>query len=277
MIKKYRPFIILFFICSAASLIAASFVDLNLDKLLNNPNNPFALWFEATGEMPCRLICVFGGAVIFFLAENKPLKILGLIVEIGGSAYFGYYISYYLFLDRYKIPFGILFGLGVGFFVLYLGRYIAVPEQFKRALVILSIAGIIVMFVQLGIVEIIKMLWGRVRFRDLLKEGSFDAFTAWYIPNGVNGNKSFPSGHTGGAAMSYLIMFFPFINREKWLNKSWLCFLVPFVFTSTVAFTRLVVGAHYLSDVTMGGTIGFITVIAGIAVLDKKFFKTELQ
>ncbi len=275
MIKKYRPFIIIFFICSAAALIAASFVDLNLDKFLNDPNNPFALWFEATGEMPCRLICVFGGALIFFCAEKKPLKIIGLIVEIGGSAYFGYYISYYLFMDRYKIPFGILFGLGVGFFVLYLGRFIAIPENLKKTFVILSIAGIIIMFAQLSVVEIVKAFWGRVRFRDLLKAGSFEAFTQWYIPNGINGNKSFPSGHTGGASMSYLIMMFPFINREKWLKRSWLCFLVPFVFTSTVAFTRLVVGAHYLSDVTMGGTIGFITVIIGVAVLEKKYFKTE--
>lgn len=275
MIKKYRPFIIIFFICSAAALIAASFVDLNLDKFLNDPNNPFALWFEATGEMPCRLICVFGGALIFFCAEKEPLKIIGLIVEIGGSAYFGYYISYYLFMDRYKIPFGILFGLGVGFFVLYLGRFIAIPENLKKTFVILSIAGIIIMFAQLSVVEIVKAFWGRVRFRDLLKAGSFEAFTQWYIPNGINGNKSFPSGHTGGASMSYLIMMFPFINREKWLKRSWLCFLVPFVFTSTVAFTRLVVGAHYLSDVTMGGTIGFITVIIGIAVLEKKYFKTE--
>ena len=275
MIKKYRPFIIIFFICSAAALITASFVDLNLDKFLNDPNNPFALWFEATGEMPCRLICVFGGALIFFCAEKKPLKIIGLIVEIGGSAYFGYYISYYLFMDRYKIPFGILFGLGVGFFVLYLGRFIAIPENLKKTFVILSIAGIIIMFAQLSVVEIVKAFWGRVRFRDLLKAGSFDAFTQWYMPNGINGNKSFPSGHTGGASMSYLIMMFPFINREKWLKRSWLCFLVPFVFTSTVAFTRLVVGAHYLSDVTMGGTIGFITVIIGVAVLEKKYFKTE--
>lgn len=272
LLKKYRPCIIIFFICSAASLLAASFVDLKLDSLLNNPSNPFALWFEATGEMPCRLICVFGGYLIYRFSEKKAYRIIGLIIEIGGSAYFGYYISYYLFLDRYKIPFGILFGLGVGFFVLYLGRFISVPENLQKTLVILSVAGIVIMFVQLGIVEAVKAFWGRVRFRDLLRAGSFDAFTAWYIPNGINGNKSFPSGHTGGAAMSYLIMLFPYINREKWLKKSWLCFLVPFVFTSVVAFTRLVVGAHYLSDVTMGGIIGFSTVIAGIAVLDKKYF-----
>lgn len=259
--------------CAAAALITASFVDLKLDMLLNNPNNAFALWFEATGEMPARLVCVFGGAVLFFFAEKEILRIIGLIVEIGGSAYFGYYISYYLFLDRYKIPFGVLFGLGVGFFVLYLGRYISVPEKMKKPLVILAIAGIAIMFAEISIIEVVKALWGRVRFRDLLKANSFDAFTAWYIPNGVNGNKSFPSGHTCSAAMSYLIMLFPFLNKEKWYKRSWLCFLVPFVFTSIVAFTRLVVGAHYLSDVTMGGVIGFSTVIAGIAILDKKYFK----
>ena len=275
MLKQFKPYIIVNFILAAAALVAASFVDLNLDKFLNNPDHPFPLWFEATGELPSRLICVFGGVIIFYFAKNKLLRIIGLIFEIGGSAYYGYYVSYYLFIDRYKTLFGIIFGLVMGFFVLYIGKYIAIPENLHKTLVILSIAGIAIMFAEISIIEVIKVTWGRVRFRDMLKAGSFDAFTAWYIPNGINGNKSFPSGHTASAAMSYLTLFFPYINSDKWLKKRWLCFLVPFIYTSTVAFTRLIAGAHFLSDVTVGGTIGFVTVIVGMAILDKKYLKTE--
>lgn len=48
---------------------------------------------------------------------------------------------------------------------------------------------------------------------------------------------------------------------------------MPFIYTCVVAVTRLVMGAHYLSDVAMGGAVGLLTVIIAIAVLDKTVFK----
>ena len=273
MIKKYRVYIIIFYILAAASLITASFVDLNLDKMLNDPSDGFSIWFEAMGEMPCRLICTFAGVTIFYLAENKALKIFGLIADLGGSAYLGYHIASYLFLERFNIIFGVIFGLCIGIIALYIGQFIKYEDSLKKAFIILSVAGIIVMFVQLGTIEISKMIWGRVRFRDLLKQGSFDAFTPWYHINGINGNRSFPSGHTAGAAMSYLMMLLPFVSK-KWAKRRYLCFAIPLVFTSVVAYTRLVMGAHYLSDVTVGGAIGFTVTIIAIKILDKKYFNT---
>lgn len=274
MIKKYRAYIICFYILAAAALISAAFADLKLDIFLNNPNTAFGLWFEGVGEMPCRLICPFAGTIIFYLAENKPLKYFGLIVSLGGSSYVGYHISYYFFPDHPISYFGWGLGLFFGLIVLYLAQFITFEEDLKKAFIILSIAGIIIMFVQLGIVEAVKMIWGRYRFRDMLKLGSFEAFTPWFKPNGINGNKSFPSGHTGGASMSYLLMLVPFVSK-KWANRRYLCFFIPFVFTSVVAFTRLIEGAHFLSDVTMGGTIGFTVTIVGIYILDKKYFSAK--
>ncbi len=276
MLKKYRAYIIVFYILFAASLITASFIDLKLDIFLNNPDDAFSIWFEAMGEMPCRLICTFAGVLIFYLAEKPALKIFGLIADIGGSAYLGYHIADYLFLERHKIIFGVVFGLCIGLMALYIGQFIAVPENLKKAFIILSVAGIIVMFIQLGTIEISKMVWGRVRFRDLIKAGSYEEFTPWYKINGITGNRSFPSGHTAGASMSYLMMLLPFVS-PKWAKRRYLCFFIPLVYTSVVAYTRLVMGAHYLSDVTVGGAIGFTITIIAISVLDKKFFAKEKQ
>ena len=211
-------------------------------------------------------------ARIYKICDKTVFKVLGIIMYIGFTAYLGYYFAYYLFKEENMILFGVLFGLLLGCIFQYLSKFIVVPEELKKPLLILSIAGLAVMFVQLGLVEIAKTLWGRVRFRELLEMGSYDAFTPWYHLNGSNGHRSFPSGHTGGASMSYLMLYLPFVS-EKWRKRSTLCFVVPFVFTSTVAFTRLVVGAHYLSDVTVGGTIGFITVFVGLIILEKKYFK----
>jgi len=274
MTKYYLKCSIFFFICVIASLITAAFVDLKLDIFLNNPTQPFAKWVEGTGELPCRLIGVFAGLLIYRLCEQRIYKIFGFIIELGFTGYLGYHYAYYFFKEENLVLFGVLSGVEIGALLLYLAKYIEIPVEMKRPLIILSFAGLIIMFVQLGCVEVIKALWGRVRYRDLIKMPNYDAFTPWYHPNGFNGNRSFPSGHTGGASMSYLMMLLPF-GSPKWEKRKALCFIIPFVYTSMVAFTRLVVGAHFLSDVTVGGTIGYITVIIAIPILEKKFFNNH--
>ena len=269
MLKKFRPFIILFYVLAAAALITAAFVDLKLDIALNNPTSHFARWFEAMGEMPARLICPLAGTMIFYLSENKILKWLGFAFDMGGSAYLGYHISRYLFLEDIRFVFGIIFGILVGVMALIIGQYIKVDGDMRKLVLILAVTGAIVMFAQSSVVEPVKIIWGRVRFRDLLKDGNYARFTAWYHPNGITGNKSFPSGHTASAATAYLMMLLPYASK-KWKKAYYVCFIIPFVHTSVVAYTRLVMGAHYLSDVTMGGTICFTVVIISMCILEKK-------
>lgn len=271
MIKKYKPYIILFYTLAAASFITAAFLDLKIDIVLNNPQDIISIWFRNTGEIPSRMICPLAGAVLFYTCGRKAEKIIAALIELGGSAYLGYYLGKYFFVE-YPLAFGIVFGLGIGIIILLTGKYVHIPEKQAAVLKKLAIFGIIVMAVQLTFVEVMKILWGRVRFRDLLAAGSYDTFTPWYHINGNTGNKSFPSGHTAGAGMSYLLMMLPYSSKKS-ENKACLCFIVPFIYTSIVAFTRLVMGAHYLSDVTMGGVISFTVVLIAMAVyerLDKK-------
>jgi membrane-associated phospholipid phosphatase len=269
MLKKYKNNIIFFYIVAVIALIVAAIWDLQIDISLNNPSNLFAIWFRNTGEIPARLICPLAGTVLFYTYNNKFERIAGFIICLGGSGYFGYYIGKYFFLEENRMLFSVIYGIGFGIVCLIVFKYINISNKTKGLLRVLAITGIIVMFVQIGFIECTKYLWGRVRFRDLLAVGSYDSFTAWYHPNGINGNKSFPSGHTAGAGMSYLMMFFPYLS-DKWKKNSQLCFWIPCVYTSIVAFTRLVMGAHYLSDITMGGVISFTIVIIAIKIFDKK-------
>ncbi len=243
MIKAYKKNIIGFYVIAAIALGFAAFFDLKIDILLNNPDNPVCIWFYNTGEIPCRFIMPFAGTVIFYVSDKMWKRIAGLLVNLGGSAYMGTYIAKHFFVEENQLAFGIVYG-------------------------VLAVAGIAVMVVQLSCIEGMKYLWGRVRFRDLLADGSYEAFTPWYIINGINGNKSFPSGHTAGAGMSYLLMLFPFVFH-KFKDRKQLCFWIPCVYTSIVAFTRLVMGAHYLSDVTVGGIVSFSVVLLAMAILQK--------
>ncbi len=268
MLKKYKTDIIIFYLAALAALLAALFWDLELDKILNNPEDIFSIWFQNTGEIPSRLISPIAGTVLFYTYKTKLERAAGLIICLGGSAYFGYYIGKYFFIEENKMLFSIIYGLGFGIVCLILGQLINVPDKYRELIRKTAILGIIVMFLQLAVVEGLKYLWGRVRFRDLIAAGSYDAFTPWYKINGINGNKSFPSGHTAGAGMSYLIMLLPYIS-DKWKNRTQICFWTAFIYTSVVAFTRLVMGAHYLSDVTAGGIISFTIVIVSIKMFEK--------
>ena len=276
MIKKYRKEIIFFYACCILSLIAGTFFDLELDIRLNNPTDTFSVWFYNTGEIPARLVCPIAGAVICFLCEKRITKIAGALICLGGSVYLGIHIAKYFFVDENKMIFGILYGLGVGIIILTVGQYIKIPGVAKKPLIAFAFAGIAVMFAEISIVELAKYTWARPRFRYLLQLGSYDRFTPWYRPLGFNfdeGNnvKSFPSGHSAGGAVSYLAMLLPFCT-EKLKDKTLLCFAVPFVYTSTLAYTRMVMGAHFLTDVTVGGMITFTLIIIATAILDKKHY-----
>jgi len=122
---------------------------------------------------------------------------------------------------------------------------------------------------------------GRARFRTMNYLGDFEYYTRWYVLNGkrvmtadglvastaetkaaiiVAGDtcKSFPSGHTFSAGMVYTLLALPYLSEK--CNKTgvkiglW-CGTVAF--TGLVAVSRIVAGAHYMSDVLFGGTIAF--------------------
>lgn len=214
MLKRYKNPAICFYSLFVIAMAVAVFYDLALDIWLNNPGNLFAIWLRNTGEIPSRLICPLAGTVIFFAASGRWEKAAGFLLSIGGSAYFGYYFGKYFFVEEHRMLFSILWGVGFGIVALLIGSLI--PRELMQKLRAAAWIGVVVMTAQLLCIEGLKYLWGRVRFRDLLAAGNYDAFTSWLHPNGINGNKSFPSGHTAGAGMSYLMMLLPlYTDRFK--------------------------------------------------------------
>lgn len=159
-----------------------------------------------------------------------------------------------------------------------------------------AIVVLLVEALYLILVGAIKGPIGRVRYRAMNAIGDFSYYTPWYVINGsrdmmlngiVTGGspdasiligaaedtcKSFPSGHTYCAAMSFCLVCLPdLIERFKKTYIKVLCWVIPAVYTVTVAVCRIVVGAHYLSDVLVGGTLAFVLVMIFREVFILKF------
>lgn len=159
-----------------------------------------------------------------------------------------------------------------------------IKEEHLKKLAWLVLAVIVATAVAQLLIMLIKGPVGRMRFRainsnvgkTLIDDGLVAGYTPWYKSNGQpsadiialftakwpgagDAFKSFPSGHTCAAATSYALIMLPYtikFKREK-LAKV-LCWLCPIVITGLVATARIVAGAHYMSDVTFGGTLAFV-------------------
>jgi membrane-associated phospholipid phosphatase len=118
------------------------------------------------------------------------------------------------------------------------------------------------------IVNIIKNVWARPRMRSI---NDVSQFKHWYEINGwTNDNelKSFPSGHTSnGFVIIAYMMFVPYFKSIK-MNY----FLIGAVTWGTlVALSRVVLGAHFLSDVLVGSYITiFLFLLFERLILQKK-------
>lgn len=81
--------------------------------------------------------------------------------------------------------------------------------------------------------------------------------------------KSFPSDHVGCAAVALAYCLVPYI-RKKGSPDLW--FYVGLAFVLTVMFSRIIMGAHFLSDVTIGFAVSFICMILAV----KLFYKEHI-
>ncbi|MCQ2479876.1 MAG: phosphatase PAP2 family protein [Clostridia bacterium] len=271
LLKQYKKEIIFFYSFSAVALLIATFWDLQIDLVLNNNRSFVSNWFDRTGEMPAAILSVIAFAFITKCAGRIWLKIISAIATLGAGAYFGIWFGERLFADTvYQTFFNVIYGVGTAVFILLVVQFLVIHEKYRKPLIAVSIIALCAMGAETLVTTGMKALWGRIRFRNL--DGEFTNFTPWYIINGNTGQHSFPSGHTASAGMSYMLMLLPFVSARCREYKSVL-FIGGFLYTSMVAFTRLVMGAHYLSDVVIGSAISFSLTIAAIAVYERFFQK----
>ena len=160
---------------------------------------------------------------------------------------------------------------------LFCTREIA-PEVWRK-LAIFALAYFLMDLLSGSIVSYLKGYVDRIRFRSMNSVygqavGGFDQYTRWYevtdhadlfretiLVHYTDAFRSFPSGHTGNAGCSYaLVMLIDCLDVKDKRAKAAL-WIIPIVWTGLTAMARIVAGAHFMSDVLIGGTIPFVLMI----------------
>lgn len=288
--------------------ILGSFFDLQIDQALWSKNNPFGLIMASFGVYPCYAGLAFiGGGLLETTMQRKELHILGRIFcfFLSGLAYV---MAIYLCgkewpsVNGYNAPqiawlsyliSAIVFG---GVYVL---AFMVCRKGDQKQLFRVLICMVIIFTVALlpaGFA--IKLIIHRPRYRYLVRTGAVSFHNWWencanykqiiedYEGIGIEGFpitkedfKSFPSGHSGTGMI--MAMFLPFFSYffPKLKGKETILFYSGVAFGLLMMFSRMVVGAHYLTDTCMGSLIVMVVfyVVNEIALKKKVFDNPDLE
>ncbi|WP_300280120.1 phosphatase PAP2 family protein [uncultured Subdoligranulum sp.] len=255
-----------------ALIAVGSFVDFPLSFALYDASNPFATFFAAYGAIPAPLGCVAAGT-LFVCGHNRDNKVLGTVQNIGGILLLFVGILLVCFLPALYMPASPLLLAGVGL-VLSAGTILITCRLAKgadRAMIIrVALAIVLVLLCELVVVNLIKVAWGRPRMRLVVSHPEAFFVPWWQLGNalkeplmaaGVAADefKSFPSGHTANATTMLLLGLVPYLKPQlQKYQKALVAF--GFAWAAIVALSRILLGAHYLTDTTVGFLVGFLSV-----------------
>lgn len=179
-------------------------------------------------------------------------------------------------------------------------------KKHKALIEFMAIAGLAIYYGE-DIINILKNHFHRIRFREMMayshgyinedgysdigshilpqawvNDTDFSAFDRWYHVGNDMGRysspSSFPSGHTSAASFSLLI--YPLFAKSKSLSKyTSLAFLVGAGYVFMMGISRLIRGAHYMTDIAGAGLIMMTMMLVFIGVMNiiykKAFDKKE--
>ena len=259
-------------------------------------NDLFAASFETFGCSPLNFMVAFALHILFWYAmyyQKGFMKIALYLFSLGGS-----FTSFYILgsdtLDYCRRHLALtsdlevapMFYIVFGFFAILLtGVGIAAVHNFSKEtikkLMPFAVATLFLCAVPtLTINLLVKNQVGRIRYRAMNmypdnQQYGFAAYQRWYEAKGQwldhdtkvalfgtsDALRSFPSGHTCDAGLTYgLAMLNDALDIKKKKLRAFL-WIGPLVFTGLVAVSRMVAGAHFMSDVLVGGTAAFASMI----------------
>lgn len=263
-------------------MIIGSFFDYQISQFLYNQNNVFGIFLASYGQLPAMLCFAVGGTLLLHMLDKHKKIEMGLCyffaVFLNLFAVLGITMDPMLYIQGMPIFVSLVIAIAiVGFIDVLVYRVSkgASKETIKKIIILV----LTVVFIELIVINIVKIPWARPRMR-MISSRSDASFQPWWIVGsqmksqlmalGVASEefKSFPSGHTANAACAMLLCVLPMLNT-KLRGKEDLLFFVGVLFAFLVAFSRIIMGAHFVTDVVVGMSVSFIIQIIVVRILFK--------
>lgn len=259
-------------------------------------NDAFGAAFESFGCTPIYLVLAFSFQIFFWYGFRSKKFSLGLKTVVSGVSLalsvvanfvlfnetMGYILRHLEMEGAASEGYLIITEAFITAVVSFLGLFAVrnFSDESIEKLVRFAIAAIYLTAVSTLMINLIKNPVGRIRFRAMNmypgdEKCGFANFARWYEVNGQwipkdemitlfgtsDALRSFPSGHTSEAGCSYALIMLNDALGIKNKKVRTILWILPILFTGTVAVSRIVVGAHFFSDVLVGGTISFVCMI----------------
>ncbi len=230
-------------------LVISGIYDLQISQLLVNQNAEWAKVIESYGELP-GIITLLTAIFIYHKkkrhSSNTRTILYGSILLYSAFMLFTY--AGYLLLKPFinSSYWVLIFGLVFTLISFLLDKKLNINFS-ENAFAFSKIALLMGIFGYVLFVQPLKVFWGRIRFRDL--DALYSNFTHWFLPNGITGNDSFPSGHS---AMGFVLISFFILFRNKNIIMRYGSYIFILMWAFAVTSSRVIIGAHFLSDVVVG-------------------------
>jgi len=277
--KKRLPYIITASIL-IIGVILGSFFDLQINAALFSNRNPFGIVMSAFGLIPGYAFIAFLGGVLFRVTlkgkQPKWLKVILYIlsfVALVAAAYFSgkefFSVNGFDIEGTGMLLLGIGISLVIDAGVFYLGFRLSKDNTNDKMWIIVLILTLAITIALVAGVTAIKSIMHRPRYRTIQLGIAGLEFHQWWEPfkeykSFIVGDitkeefKSFPSGHSGAAMLvPFFLMFLPLVCPKLKKHETVL-FIIGCVYCGIVMFSRMLVGAHFLTDVCFGALLTLI-------------------
>ena len=285
------------------SLLVATFFDKNVTNLVMNQNSIFGNIFQNYADQGANIVLFAAFEIIAWTIWRRIQDdVLRYVMTIGALA-FAFNQMLAILQDMLSYTYSMLNNLSKGIPMGVANNTSAVknyPEVLRwglaviltvvlslffynwlqsksdadiRYLITAALVGIAVVFIAQTTIGEMKSLWGRFRPYEMttVAGNTMSEFTPWYHLNGINGHNSFPSGHTmSGWLFLFLVFFVPRGNISA--QKKMTIFGIAMGILT--AMSRVRIGAHWLSDVTVSSIIVGLIIFMASRLLAAHFVET---
>ena len=255
-------------------MVVFTFADLQIALWIYNPSSMFGRFFQIVGTLPLNIVGIFGCISLVMTADHKMnlstsvSYVMGILLIV----FWGFY-GCHSFVNA--LPEGetvvMVATVGWAFLSIVLAGSIIKDgnkDGLRKASIIMVIAASVAVFGPM----LIKEFMSRPRFHTL--ENPVEQFTYWFqrMPHTeLSSNSSFPSGHSSQSALSLCALLVPmFVKRLDNQKYYKVAAALAGVFTICVMVSRMVLGAHYATDVLVGATLTIATILVSNYFTSKK-------